>query len=293
MDESSISSAIIGAADETASPAFSWADLWAIVRTWVLNTGIRLVIAIVVLIVSFSLINFISRRIVKKIEKKMEKKKANKTVVNTLAYAFKILFKTVIVISLIAYVGIDVSGITALIASTGVGIGLAIHGALSNIAGGILLIITRPFSEDDFINANGVEGTVEQIKLCHTVLRTPDNKVVYVPNGTLSSGTITNYSVNDNRRLDVEFSIAYSADFDKTREVVLAICNSEKRILKDPAPQVNISEHAQSSLNLFARVWTNKNDYWPVKFDLLEKIKKALDENGIEIPFPQIDVHMK
>lgn len=293
MDESSISSAIIGAADETASPAFSWADLWAIVRTWVLNTGIRLVIAIVVLIVSFSLINFISRRIVKKIEKKMEKKKANKTVVNTLAYAFKILFKTVIVISLIAYVGIDVSGITALIASTGVGIGLAINGALSNIAGGILLIITRPFSEDDFINANGVEGTVEQIKLCHTVLRTPDNKVVYVPNGTLSSGTITNYSVNDNRRLDVEFSIAYSADFDKTREVVLAICNSEKRILKDPAPQVNISEHAQSSLNLFARVWTNKNDYWPVKFDLLEKIKKALDENGIEIPFPQIDVHMK
>ena len=277
----------------TTTNEFDWEDLWNLIKNWAANTGIKLVIAIIVLIVSFTIINLISRSIVKRIERKLEKRKGDKTVVKTLAYAFKLLIKIVIVISLIAYVGIDVSGITALIATTGVGIGLAINGALSNIAGGILLIITRPFSEDDFINANGSEGTVEQIRLCHTILRMPDNKVVYVPNGTLSSGTIINYSINENRRLDVEFSIAYSADFDKTREVVTELCAKDERILKDPAPVVNITEHSASSLKLIARVWMNKDDFWGVKFDLLERIKKALDENGIEIPFPQIDVHMK
>ena len=124
-------------------------------------------------------------------------------------------------------------------------------------------------------------------------MRTPDNKIVYYPNGALSSGTITNYSIKDTRRLDVEFSIAFSADFNKTREAVIALCNSDERILKDPGPDVYITEHAQSALKLIARVWMNKDDFWAVKFDLLENIKKTLDENHIEIPFPQIDVHMK
>ena len=149
------------------------------------------------------------------------------------------------------------------------------------------------FIQNDFINANGTEGTVQQIRLCHTILRTPDNKVVYVPNGTLSSGTIVNYTLNPTRRLDVNFSIAYSADFYKTRELILALCAADDRIKKDPAPEVRMTEHSDSSVKLITRIWVGKDDYWPVNFDLIENIKKTLDENGIEIPFPQIDVHVK
>ena len=279
---------------EEAENTFSWSQLWATIREWLLSTGVKVLIALLVLIISFYLINFISRRIVKKIQKRaIAQGKADKTVVNTLSYAIKIVLKTAIVISLVAYVGIDVSGITALLISSGVGVGLAINGALSNIAGGVLLLFTRPFSEDDFINANGTEGTVQQIRLCHTILRTPDNKVVYVPNGTLSSGTIVNYTLNPTRRLDVNFSIAYSADFYKTRELILALCAADDRIKKDPAPEVRMTEHSDSSVKLITRIWVGKDDYWPVNFDLIENIKKTLDENGIEIPFPQIDVHVK
>lgn len=281
--------------EETAErPIIDWEALWATLQGWLLDTGIRILVALIVLFISFKIVNWLSRKIVRSINNKIdEKRKSDKTIVNTVAYIIRIILKVVILISLISYVGIDVSGITALIATTGLGIGLAINGALSNIAGGILLIFTRPFGEDDFVNACGAEGTVEQIRLCHTVIRTPDNKVVYVPNGSLSSGTVVNFSAKPDRRVDVEFTIAFSGDFDRARDIVIGYCETAEKIHKDPAPVVIITEYGEGCLKLTARVWAAKEDYWDVKFDLNENIKRLFNENGIEIPFPQVDVHMK
>ena len=256
---------------------------------WCLNTGIKLLIALVVLFISFRIVTVISR----KIAKKGDKDKYDKTVMKTLAYLFNIGLKVVIAICLVGYVGIDTSGLTALVASFGVCIGLAVNGALSNVAGGVLIIVTRPFKIDDFLEAQGVSGTVEDIHMVCTKLRTPDNKVVYLPNGALSSGNIINYSEKDTRRVDFTFSIAYDADFEKAKAIVLDLLVNHELTLDDPAPFVRVSEHGASSINITARAWVKSADYWTVNFDTIEAVKKAFDENGIEIPFDQLDVHVK
>ena len=181
------------------------------VISWVTTSGLRLIIALLVLFISFKLINFFS----KKILSAMENKKVDKTISKTIAYVFKIGLKCLVAICLVGFVGIDTSGITALITSLGVCAGLAVNGALSNLAGGVLLIITRPFKVDDFIEAQGYSGTVEDIHIISTKIITPDNKVIYIPNGALSSGNIVNYSEKDTRRVDHTFSISYSNDFSK------------------------------------------------------------------------------
>lgn len=259
------------------------------VVSWCLNTGIKVLIALVVLLISFRVVTVISR----KIAKKGDKDKYDKTVMKTLAYIFNIGMKVVIAICLVGYVGIDTSGLTALVASFGVCIGLAVNGALSNVAGGVLIIVTRPFKIDDFIEAQGVSGTVEDIHMVCTKLRTPDNKVVYLPNGALSTGNIVNYSEKDTRRVDFTFSIAYDADFEKAKAIVLGLLTEHELTLDDPAPFVRVSEHGASSINITARAWVKSGDYWTVNFDIIEGVKKAFDENGIEIPFDQLDVHVK
>ena len=266
-----------------------WKALWQNIVTWLTNEGIQIIIALIILFVSFKLINFIA----KKILKRCEKKNVDKTISRTLIYGFKLTLKIVIAICLVGYVGIDTSGITALITSLGVCVGLAVNGALSNLAGGIMLIITRPFKIDDYIEACGKEGTVEEIKITQTKLRTPDNKVIYLPNGTLSSSEIINYSEKDTRRVDLVFSIGYSNDFEKAKSIVNDICLNHQLVQKDPAPFVRVKEHGASSVDIVCRAWTKNDDYWTVNFDLLEQVKKAFDQNGIEIPFNQLDVHVK
>jgi len=259
------------------------------VVSWITTSGIRIVIALVILFISFKIINCIGRRI----EKSADKKSADKTIMKTLAYIFKLSMKILVVICLVGYVGIDTSGITAFVASFGVCVGLAVNGALSNLAGGVLIILTRPFRIDDFIEAQGFSGTVEDIHVTNTKLRTPDNKIVYIPNGTLSSGSIVNYSMNDTRRVDTVFSIAYSADYAKAKAIVTEIAQSHPLVLKDPAVFVRMTEHAASSINITLRVYTKNEDYWTVKFDILESVKERFDAEGIEIPFDQMDVHIK
>ena len=213
-----------------------------------------------------------------------------------MTYLIKIGAKIVVVICLIGYLGIDTSGLTALVTSLGVCAGLAVNGALSNLAGGILIIFTRPFKVDDYIEVDGsnnISGTVEDIQIVCTKLRTPDNKVIYVPNGALSNSNIINYSEKDTRRVDFNFSIAYENDFDKARLIITEICSSHALALSDPAPFVRMSEHGQSSINITARVWVKSEDYWTVKYDILENVKKAFDENNITIPYNQLDVHVK
>ena len=256
---------------------------------WATTAGLRLLIALVLLFVSFKVVNFVARRI----EKSGENGKLDKTLARTFAYIFRLGLKCLIAICLVGFVGIDTSGLAALVVSLGACIGLALNGALSNLAGGILIILTRPFRVDDFIEAQGHSGTVEDIHITTTKIRTVDNKVVYIPNGPLSSGTIVNYSVKDTRRVDFTFSIGYSDDFEKAKGIVMDILTSHELTLKDPEPMVRVTAHGASSIDLVARVWVKSADYWTVNFDVLEAVKTAFDKEGIEIPFNQLDVHVK
>lgn len=287
----------------------SWNEFWAMVGNWFVdagksivswgaNTGIKIIISLLVLFISFKIINAIAKKIEKAGEKKtLENEKhlvkTDKTVMKTLAYIFKLVLKIVVAICLIGYLGIDTSGLTALIASFGVCIGLAVNGALSNLAGGVLIILTRPFRVDDYIEAQGYAGTVSDIHITNTKLITPDNKVIYIPNGPLANGNILNYSEKDTRRVDFSFSIAYGADHEKAKAILKEICDNHELVLKDPAPFIRVGEHAASSINITTRVWTKSADYWTVHFDILEKVKIEFDNNGIEIPFDQLDVHIK
>jgi small conductance mechanosensitive channel len=256
---------------------------------WTATGGVRLIIALLIMFISFKIVN----RISKKILAAGDKGRLDKTLAKTFAYIFKIGAKCIIAVCLVGFVGIDTSGIAAVLVSLGACVGLALNGTLSNLAGGILLIITRPFKVDDFIEAQGYSGTVEEIHITNTQIRTPDNKVVYIPNGALSTGTILNYSVKDIRRVDFTFSIAYSNDFEKAKKIVMDVFSSHEMILDDPEPMVRVSEHGASSINIVARAWAKNGDYWTVKFDVLEAVKAAFDKEGIEIPFNQLDVHVK
>ncbi|MBQ8371705.1 MAG: mechanosensitive ion channel [Clostridia bacterium] len=259
------------------------------VTSWCLNVGIKLLVGLVVMFIAFKIINKLTRRI----EKKGDKEKYDKTLMRTIAYLVRIISKVIIAVCFVAFVGFDISGITALIASFGVAIGLAVNGALANIAGGVLILVTRPFKVDDYIEAQGVSGTVEDIHMVSTKLRTPDNKVIYIPNGALANGNIVNYSVKDIRRVDFTFSISYSSDSEKAKSLVMDILTAHELTLDDPAPFVRMSAHSENGITITARAWTKSGDYWTVNFDVLEAVKAAFDANGIEIPFNQLDVHVK
>ena len=266
-----------------------WQDILDSLVAWGTTAGVRILIALIALFITFKIINFVARRI----EKSGNKHHADKTIMRTVAYIFKIGMKLVILVCLIGYVGIDTSGLTALVASLGVCIGLAVNGALSNLAGGVLIIMTRPFRIDDFIEAQGYSGTVEDIHITNTKIRTPDNKVIYIPNGPLSSGAVVNYSLNDTRRVDEVFSISYANDFHKAKQILTELYENHPLVLSDPAPFIRVTEHAASSINITTRVWVKSEDYWTVKFDLLEAVKERFDAEGIEIPYNQVDVHIK
>ncbi len=277
---------------ETTAETVEWSAVIDTVVSWCLNTGIKIVISLLILFVSFRVINSVA----KKIEKKaMNNEKLDKTLVKTLTYIGKIAAKIVVAICLVGYLGIDTSGLTALVTSLGVCAGLAVNGALSNFAGGVLIIFTRPFKVDDYVEVEGssIAGTVEEIRIVSTKLRTPDNKVIYVPNGTLSNSNIINYSEKPTRRLDFEFGIAYESDFEKARELIYNLLVSHELTLNDPEPFVRMSGHGDSAVNITARVWVNSEDYWTVKWDILEATKKIFDENDIEIPYNKIDVNVK
>ena len=249
----------------------------------------KIALSIAILIFSFKIINLIARSI----EKRGEKKHADKTIVKTLAYLFRLGMKILTVVTLIGFLGVDTSGLTALIASMGVCIGLAVNGAVSNLAGGVLIILTRPFRVDDYIEAQGYSGTVTEIHVTYTKLITPDNKTVYVPNGALSSGNIVNYSEQEIRRIEFSIPIGYQEDYEKVKSILTEICEGHDLILKDPLPMIVLKEYAASSLNVQARVWVQSADYWTVYFDVMEQIKTTLDKQGIVIPYNQLDVHVK
>lgn len=271
-----------------------WSEFWASVETWLANVGVRIVVALVVWFLSFRLINLISKKLSAKIDKKIVNGgKIDKTLYKTLSYVFKITLKVLVVICLVGYLGIDTSGLTALITSLGVCVGLAVNGTLSNLAGGVLILITRPFRDDDYISACGYEGVVEEIKICNTKVRTFDNKVIYIPNGTLSTSTIVNYTEKDIRGVNLDISILHSADFEKVRKIISDTAAANPLVLDNPAPTIRINGFSPKSVDLFTRVWCKTDDYWTVYFEMYEALKKAFDENGIEIPAESLDVRIK
>ncbi len=267
-----------------------WNTVITNITEWGLNTGVKIVIAILILIVSFIIINFVAKRIRKKIEKSG---KLDTTIGRVLVNAGKILAKCIVVICLVGYLGINTSALSALIASAGVCIGLAVNGALGNIAGGVLLLVTRPFKVDDFVEVVGHTGTVEDIRLCNTKIRTLDNKVVYIPNGTASTSSVTNYSEKDLRRVDIEFAISYDSDVEKAKALIAEVAAANEKVLTDPEPFVRVLSYDANSVKLVSRSWVNSADYWDVFFYLTETVRKSFDENGIKIPFNQVDVHIK
>ncbi|MGN0806993.1 MAG: mechanosensitive ion channel family protein [Candidatus Coproplasma sp.] len=249
---------------------------------------LRVIIALVLLLISFAIIN----RICKSIYNHLEKKHADATLSKVGTSTARIGLKILVVICLIGFVGIETASLSALIAAVGVGFSMALQGTLSNFAGGIIIIVMRPFKLGDYIVTNGQEGTVEDIKLFYTTLVTTDNRLVSVPNGTLANNVIVNNSAKDTRRVDLVIQVAYGSDVALVKELISQVCSENQLVFKNPEPFVELTEMNESSLDFTVRTWCNRGDYWTVKFALIDNIKKALDANNIEIPFKQIDVHI-
>ena len=229
--------------------------IWETVRTWLLTTGIKLPIALILLVVSFRIIKVVGKKIEAKESKRLEaNKRIDKTLYRTVGNVITVGLKILIVVAIFGYLGLDTGGITALITSLGVGVGFAVNGTLSNLAGGVLLLITHPFRDDDYISACGYEGTVTDILICNTKIRTNDNKIIYLPNGKLSTSEIVNYTEKPTRRVDVTFSIAYSDDFEQAESVMQQVFTDMPLVLKDPVPNVRVSAHSASSIDLTAMV---------------------------------------
>ena len=271
------------------SQVITWNQLLNNVIKWASTTGIKVLVALLILVLSFNFINFIT----KKIYKKMKKRHLDETISRVALNITRFILKLVILVCLVAYVGIETASVSAIIASLGVGISLAVQGTLSNFAGGVIIIIMRPFKLGDFITSNDHSGTVEDIKLFYTSIITPDNKVVLIPNGTLANNVIVNVSTKESRRVDVVMPVSYSTNIEKAKKIIKKVCAQNEEIFKTPEPFIKIGEYGDSSINIFVRVWTKNSSYWDVNYYLLDEIKKAFDKSGIEIPFNQIDVTIK
>ena len=250
--------------------------------------AIKVIIAIVILLIAFAIIN----KVCKVIYNRLEKKHADATLSKVGTSTARIALKLLVVVCLVGFVGIETASISALIAALGVGFSMALQGTLSNFAGGVIIIVMRPFKLGDYIVTNGQEGTVEDIKLFYTTLVTPDNREISVPNGTLANNVIVNNSAKDTRRVDLVVQVAYGSDVDAVKQIISQVCLENQLVFKNPAPFIELAEMNESSLDFTVRSWCNSGDYWTVKFALIDNVKKALDANGIEIPFKQIDVHI-
>ncbi len=250
--------------------------------------GLKLLAALVVLIIGRLLIKFVTKRM----GKSRFAKEGDATVVRILQNFTKIGLYILLIVSIVAILGVPMASLVAVIASAGVAIGLALQGALSNLAGGVMILIFRPFRLGDFVTVDDYSGTVSDIGIFYTVLTTTDNKVVTVPNGTVMGDSIVNYSVKDTRRVELVFGAAYGTDPQKVIALLLREAERHELVLDDPAPFARLTNQGDSSLDFTLRVWVKNADYWTVHFDLLETLTKKFEEEGIEIPFNQLDVHI-
>nr|WP_086940297.1 small-conductance mechanosensitive channel MscS [Thaumasiovibrio occultus] len=262
---------------------------------WVMDNQ-EILIGYCVNILSALLILFVGNLCVKAISggvaKMLRKRELDKAVVDFVAALVRYLLFTIVVIAALSRVGVQTASVVAVIGAAGLAVGLALQGSLSNFAAGVIIVAFRPFKSGDYVEVAGVAGSVDSIQIFSTVLTTPDNKMVVVPNGSVISSPITNYSRHKVRRIDLIIGVSYKADLQKTKEVLAQVLAEEERILKTPEPTIGVSALADSSVNFVVRPWVKTEDYWGVYFDVLQAIKERLDKEGIEIPFPQMDIHL-
>lgn len=257
-------------------------------KSLAMQYGLRVLLAIVVLLIGLRIVKVISRGA----GRAMEKRNVDASLRPFLTSLIDVVLKVVLVISVISMIGVETTSFIAVLGAAGLAVGLALSGTLQNFAGGVLILILKPFKVGDFIEAQGFMGTVNMIQIFATILKTPDNRTIIIPNGPLSTGSITNFSTEARRRVDMEFGIGYTDDIDKAKEVLNRLCKEDTRILQDPAPQIVLATLGDSSVDFKVRAWCEAGDYWGIYFDFHEKVKKTFDKEGIGIPFPQMDVHV-
>lgn len=263
---------------------FEW--LINFVNTYVVGFVLDLLLAVLILIIGFAVI----KALTKGVRKTKFFQKADANVQNFLTNFVGTALKILIVLTAIIVLGVPQASVVAVIGSCGLAIGLALQGGLSNIASGIIIMFCKPFHVGDFINAGGVSGVVTDIGIYYTRITTPDNQDISVPNSTLANSTITNLSTEATRRIDFDFNVAYNSDIDLVRKVLLATASMNDLVLKDPAPEVFIAEHAESAVVVKLRIWCESANYWTVYFDMWEDVKKAFNQFEIEIPYKHLNV---
>lgn len=254
----------------------------------IITGGLKLLIGVIALLIIYKLINFTS----KKVKKTLEKRKVDTLISKIIYFFINKGLKIVAFILFLGFVGIDTAGIGAAIGSIFVGVGLALQGSLSNLAGGVIILILRPFNLDDYIEVENASGSVESIGIFYTCLRTPDNKIIYVPNGELANNEIVNYDKKETRRIDKIISISYDENFEKIKQILLNVCTSNKQILSSIEPYIVISEYGEYSIKILCRVWVKSSDYFSVFYNLNEQIKTSFEKENIVIPLPILDVNI-
>jgi small conductance mechanosensitive channel len=250
--------------------------------------GVKLVVSILIFVIG----KWIARALSNTTEKLMERAKVDTTLVRFVGSIVYILLLAVVIMAAISNLGIETTSFVALLGAVGLAVGLALQGSLANVGAAVLIILFRPFKVGDLIEAAGTLGTVEEVSMFSTILGTLDGKTIIIPNSAVIGGTITNYSLKATKRVDLTFGIGYDDDLRKAKQLLEEIAANDPLVLKDPAPMVAVAELGDSSVNFTYRAWVNTADYWTVYFDTIEKVKLAFDDNGISIPYPQMDVHL-
>lgn len=257
------------------------------VTTLCIEAGKSILLAILIFVVGRYLIKLINRLV----GRMMERRKVEPTIQSFLKSFLNVLLTILLIISTVSALGVNTTSFAALLASAGVAVGMALSGNLQNLAGGIILLLFKPYKVGDFIEAQGVCGTVKEIQIFHTIILTTDNKQVYVPNGALSSGSVINYSSEALRRVDLNISVEYGTQVDTVKQALEDIIKADNRILTDPEPFVALGNLSASSIDFTVRTWVKGTDYWPVYFDLTRIVYEEFNRRGISFPFPQIQVH--
>lgn len=261
--------------------------LWDKVINFLIQGGEKILIAILILVIGKFLINFI-KRIARKFLMSREVDPGVKTFLMSL---LNILLITLLIVSVVSALGVNTTSFAALLASAGVAIGMALSGNLQNFAGGVIILLFKPYRVGDYIDCQSVSGTVKEIQIFHTVINTPDNKQIFIPNGSLSSGVITNVNCLDRRRVEWIFGVEYGSDYLAVQEAILFVINQDERVLADVEPFVALHQLADSSVNFVVRVWVSTPDYWGVYFEVNKKIYEEFNKRGIGFPFPQLTIH--
>ena len=254
---------------------------------WGISTGKQIIAALLIFLIGRLLISIINKLVAKLLARRHVD-----AGVQTFVKSFvNIMLTILLIVAIISKLGVDTTSFAALLASAGVAIGMALSGNLQNFAGGLIILLLRPFKVGDFIECQGVSGTVKEIQIFHTILTSPDNKVIYVPNGSLSSGTVINYSREATRRVDWTFCVEYGEDYEKVENVINKLIAADERILNTPAPFVNLIALADSSVNVVVRVWVKSENYWDVFFQMNKSVYATFNKEGINFPFPQLTIH--